>query len=98
MAQEDAGRWQAEVEASLFFAAGIEAFGAEAIADPGLRLDVLTARFVFEFFAHLPHEHTEVLGLMGRLRSPDSREQRPVSHHFSGVTCEMQQEIEFFRS
>jgi hypothetical protein len=67
-----------------FFASG-PAFRDEAVADPGLSLDVLLSGFAFELFAQLAYKDAQVFGLVGRLRSPDGREQGAMSDHFAGV-------------
>ncbi len=42
-----------------------EAFGEEAVSDPGLRLDVLLVGFGFELAADLADEDAEVFVLLG---------------------------------
>ena len=80
--------------AALFFVAG-PAFGDEAVADPGLGLDVLLAGLGFELLAQLADEDAEILRLVGRLRAPDGGEQGAVGDHLAGVAGQVREQIEF---
>lgn len=74
-----------------------KSLGNEAVADPGLGLDVLTAGFGLEFFAQLPDEDAEILRLMGRLGPPHGREQGTVGDDLAGVAGKVKEEFEFLR-
>ncbi len=63
----------------------------------GAQMEVLLAAATFELSPELADKDAQIFGLMSRLRTPDGGEQRPVGEHLSGITCEMQQQVKFFR-
>ena len=46
------------------------------------------------FLRSWPDKDAQVLGLMGRLRAPDRRQQGAMRHHLAGISGKMQQKIE----
>ncbi len=73
----------------------VEAFGNEAVADPGLGLNELLAGFGLELLAKLADKDAEILRLVCRLRAPDGGEQGAMRHDLAGVAREVEQKIEF---
>src|SRR5271167_437000 len=75
-----------------------DAFGQEAITDPGLGLDILPRTFGFEFAAKLADEDAQILRLVRRLASPYRRQQGAMGKGLARIACHVEQQIELGRS
>ena len=73
----------------------VEALGDKAVANPWLGLDILLAGFGFEFLTKLANKDAEILGLVGRLRSPDSGKQGAMSDHFARMARQVKKKLKF---
>src|ERR1035438_3131524 len=76
------------------FLVAAPALGDEAVAHPGLGLNVLFAGFGIEFLAQLADKDAQVLRLVSRLRSPDGGEQGAMGHDLSRVAGQVEQQVE----
>ena len=56
---------------------------------------ILLAGFGFEFLAKLADKDAEILGLVGRLRSPDGGEQGAMRYHFARMARQVEQKLKF---